>query len=159
MLFQKETHLCGGGRILQQKNVFDDLIQVEELNRFQGPPYLFPTARQIRPVQHVDEGSFKVGHPEFHTGTLVAGDTEHLFALLPKEMRYGNAREFMRLKLQLKRFTRGYILQPRVDRVCLSVEFQSRVVCKDRVLAHFRRYEIRIDRTRCRIAAQRNGRI
>ncbi|MBN2541658.1 hypothetical protein JXI42_02225 [bacterium] len=99
VLFQKETHLCGGGRILQQQNVFDDLIQVKELNRFQGSPYLFPTTRQVRSVKYVDKSSFEVGYPEFYTGTFVPGDPEHLFALLPKEMRHGNSCELMRLKL------------------------------------------------------------
>jgi hypothetical protein len=34
MLFQKEPNLGGRSRIFQYKDVGDDLIQVEELNRF-----------------------------------------------------------------------------------------------------------------------------
>jgi len=60
MLFQKETHLCGGGRILQQEGVLDNLIQVEELDRFQGPPYLFPTSGQVRPLSSTPERLWKM---------------------------------------------------------------------------------------------------
>ena len=42
---QKETHLCGGGRILQRRT-YSTTDRSEELNRFEGSPYLFPTARQ-----------------------------------------------------------------------------------------------------------------
>src|SRR5680860_1397241 len=109
VLFQKEPHLCSGGCILQQENVLDDLVEIEELNRFQGPPYLFPTSGQVRPVQHVDKGSFQVGYHDSYSGTSVAGDAKHLLTFHSEGMRNGSPSEFMRLKLQRERFARGHV--------------------------------------------------
>ena len=45
----------------------NQFVQIEKgnaLDRFQGPPYLFPTSGRIRSIQHIDEGSFEVGNPD-----------------------------------------------------------------------------------------------
>src|SRR5660398_321856 len=95
--------------VLLFENVLDDLVEIEELNRFQGPPYLFPTSGQVRPVQHVDKGSFQVGYPDSYSGTSVAGDAKHLLTFHSEGMRNGSPSEFMRLKLQRERFARGHV--------------------------------------------------
>ena len=81
-------------------------------------------------------------YPQFHTGTIMAVDPKHFLAFFP-EAGQGSMPEFMGLKLRWKRFARGYVMKPRVNRVRFPVKLQSRVVCKNCIATHYSFWPLR----------------
>ena len=67
---EEETDLGGRGRVVEEERILDHGIEIEELDRFQGSPYLLPSAAEVGTIQNVDQRALEAGDPHPETEAI-----------------------------------------------------------------------------------------